>query len=258
MANTAHDVLAVAASQLDYTAAGDPEAGTRYGRWYAKTHGSYFGQSGVAWCAMFVSWCFAQAGATCPGLPNAACEYVRQQAKKAGALRANVRDAKPGDVILFDWGDGGWADHVGIVEANHGGYVSTIEGNVAGGVHRRNRAWGTVVDIVVPSYGMGGESDMTQEEHDMLAQIAATTAVGGNCSWNYDWEGTAPGGNVYNCLRYTHAMVQELSAQVAALSAAMETLAESKGVDADAVTKAVTKAVAAKLDGLTLQFKAEG
>lgn len=98
---------------------------------------------------------------------------------------------------------------------------------------------------------------MTNEEHQMLAEIVANTKVGGNCSWNYDWEGTAPGGNMYNCLRYLYAMMQELTAQVTALSAALKALADSKGVDSDAVTKVVVDAVAAKLATLKLSVTTE-
>lgn len=150
MSNDASSVLTVARGELGYSRYGDPAQGTKYGRWYAQSHGAYFGRTGVPYCAMFVSWVFAQAGATCAGLPNAAAEYIRRGA--AGHIRGDKRAAQPGDVILYDWGDGGWADHVGIVESNHGTYVSTIEGNVSGGVYRRNRGWSTVVAVVAPSY----------------------------------------------------------------------------------------------------------
>lgn len=150
MSNDASSVLTVARGELGYSRYGDAMQGTKYGRWYAQSHGAYFGRTGVPYCAMFVSWVFAQAGAKCAGLPNAAAEYVKRGA--AGHIRGDKRAAQPGDVILFDWGDGGWADHVGIVESNHGTYVQTIEGNVSGGVYRRNRGWSTVVAVVAPSY----------------------------------------------------------------------------------------------------------
>ena len=73
MANNASDVLSVAAGEVGYCDyVNDADAtGTKYGRFYADLTGEpYFGGDNVAWCAMFVSWVFAQAGATCPGIPK--------------------------------------------------------------------------------------------------------------------------------------------------------------------------------------------
>ena len=160
MSNDAASVLAKARAEIGYCRWDDPAAGTKYGRWYAKDHGSYYGVSGVPFCAMFVSWVFAQAGASCAGLPEAYCPYILSDARAAGALLSDKTKAQPGDVVLFDW-DGGVVDHVGIVESNHGSYVQTIEGNTtisgrSGSVGRRTRAWSTVVAVVRPSWGGGG------------------------------------------------------------------------------------------------------
>lgn len=157
MANNATDVLKVARGEIGYNRWDDNQAGTKYGRWYAKDHGSYYGTSGVPFCAMFVSWVFDQAGAKCAGIPEAYCPYILNDAKKAGAVLSDKTKAQPGDVVLFDW-DGGVVDHVGIVEKNYGTYIQTIEGNttingVSGSVGRRTRSWGTITAIVRPSWG---------------------------------------------------------------------------------------------------------
>lgn len=162
MSNDAASVLAKARGEIGYCRWDDPAAGTKYGRWYAKDHGSYYGASGVPFCAMFVSWVFAQAGARCAGLPEAYCPYILNDARAAGAVLADKTKAQPGDVVLFDW-DGGVVDHVGIVESNHGSYIQTIEGNTTingrtGSVGRRTRAWSTVEAVVRPSWGSGGGS----------------------------------------------------------------------------------------------------
>ena len=129
MANTARDVLRIAAGEVGYSRWNDPQTGTKYGRWYAqKTGDSYYGANGVPYCAMFVSWVFDQAGATCPGLPGAYCPWIERDGKNAGRA-VNKYSAQPGDVVLFDWGGDGVADHVGIVEVNHGSYIQTVEGN---------------------------------------------------------------------------------------------------------------------------------
>ena len=63
MAN-AEDILNVARRELGYSRWDDPLPGTKYGRWYAVDHGEYYGHSGVAFCAMFVSWVLNQAAVT--------------------------------------------------------------------------------------------------------------------------------------------------------------------------------------------------
>lgn len=161
MSNDASSVLAQARKDIGYWRHDDPKQGTKFGRWYAKKHGSYYGANGVPYCAMAVSYWFAMAGARCAGLPEAYCPYILSDAKRAGAVLADKKKAQPGDVVLFDW-DGGVVDHVGIVEKNLGSYIQTIEGNTtyngkSESVGRRTRAWSTVKAVVRPSWG-GGSS----------------------------------------------------------------------------------------------------
>lgn len=159
MSGTAAAVLRVARGEIGYSRYADPETGTKYGRWYATLTGSsYYGTTGVPYCAMWVSWVFAQAGATCAGLPEAYCPYIRNKAKEARATLSDKTKAQAGDVILFDWGAAdGVEDHVGIVEVNCGGYVQTIEGNVGGCVARRTRAWSDVTYVIRPAYVVSSE-----------------------------------------------------------------------------------------------------
>lgn len=164
---TANDILRVAAAEIGYSRWNDPLNGTKYGRWYAqKTNSSYFGTNGVPYCAMFVSWVFDQCGQTMPGLPSASCSVIRNATRGTRYQVSNIRDAKAGDVVLFDWdpAGGNGPDHVGIVEKNCGSYLQTIEGNTSsgnsgsqsngGGVYRRTRAWSTVYMIIRPDYSV--------------------------------------------------------------------------------------------------------
>lgn len=152
--SSAESVLSIARGEIGYSRWNDPENGTKYGRWYASLVGSsYYGENGVPYCAMFASWCFNQAGATCSGLPGAYCPTMLQEAQNAGRT-INKYDAQPGDVIYFNW-DGGEVDHVGIVEKNLSSYVQTIEGNTGNGeVLRRTRSWDTIAGIVRPDWGV--------------------------------------------------------------------------------------------------------
>lgn len=169
-------VLDVARGELGYDRFADTEQGTKYGRWYAEEHGEYFGTTGVPYCAMFTSWCFAQAGQSCAGLPAASTTAIKRAAEKAGRLRGNVRDAQPGDVLLFSWtSNPNDLDHTCICEANCGGYVQTIEGNVGGGkVQRRTRDWKYCMYAVIPEGGSEESSPEAPEEQDGFLDPAET------------------------------------------------------------------------------------
>lgn len=169
-------VLDVARGELGYDRFSDPEHGTKYGRWYAEGHGAYFGTTGVPYCAMFTSWCFAQAGASCAGLPAASTTAIKRAAEKAGRLRGSVRDAQPGDVLLFSWtSNQNDLDHTCICEANCGSYVQTIEGNVGGGkVQRRTRDWRYCMFAVIPDGGSEESSPEAPEEQDGFIDPAET------------------------------------------------------------------------------------
>lgn len=149
------DILTIAAREIGYSRWNDPQPGTKYGRDYASRHGKYYGKSGVPFCAMFVTWVFRQAGIIPPGGDFAYCPTGIKAMKKLG-LEVDKRDAQPGDIVFFDW-DGGESDHVGIVEANNGSYLLTIEGNttrrgVSGTVARRQRPLSYVCNVFRPHY----------------------------------------------------------------------------------------------------------
>ena len=148
---TAAKVLEIARAEIG------KDDGTKYGKWYEqnvdKDPNNYdFGGDDVPYCAMFVSWVFAKAGAKCAGLPGAYCPSMLDAAIKAKAT-TSVDKARPGDVVYFDW-DGGETDHVGIVESNSGYNLTTIEGNTNNGeVKRKTHEYNCVVGVVRPSYG---------------------------------------------------------------------------------------------------------
>ena len=113
---------------------------TKYGKW--------FGFDGVAWCGMFVSWCYAQAGQQLPKIGFnkgfAGCQTAVAYFKKNNQLTT-----KPiaGDIVFFDWNKDGRYDHTGIfVKWLNENEFETIEGNTAigndsngGQVMRRKR-----------------------------------------------------------------------------------------------------------------------
>ena len=149
---TTSDVLRVAAGEVGYYRHNDPEHGTKYGRWYAERVGDpYYGENGVPYCAMYVSWVLAQVGVD---FTYAYCPYILRD---YGSRAVGKSEARPGDVVLFDWGRAGVPDHVGFVEANRGSHYQTIEGNTSRGdgsqsdggwVARRTRSLGDVRAVI--------------------------------------------------------------------------------------------------------------
>lgn len=162
---SANKVLSIAAGEVGYSRWDDPQAGTKYGRAFAEKVGnSYYGNSGVPYCCMFVWWVLDQTGMTVPGMPTASCTALRNACANAGLIVPKM-SAQPGDIVIFDWPGSrdGANDHVGFVELNRSTYIQTIEGNTSSGasgsqgnggvVARRTRDWSVVQDVIRPAYG---------------------------------------------------------------------------------------------------------
>ena len=150
-------VLAVAKKYVDegYTETGDNQ--TIFGKWY--------GLQGQPWCAMYVSFCFSEAGAI---------DLIQAQSKKgfAGCNQAvaffakkgmlvPVGDAQPGDIVFFDFDDNPkTSEHVGLVYVNQPllKNLVTFEGNTStagsqangGGCFKKKRPYSKVVAVVRP------------------------------------------------------------------------------------------------------------
>ena len=87
---------------------------------------------GMAWCAMFVWWCFQRAfdkitAKNLIGEKTAKCSIMKQRMIDIGCQR--VSNAKEGDIVFFDRGSG--ISHVGIVYSIGDMSFSTIEGNTS-------------------------------------------------------------------------------------------------------------------------------
>lgn len=153
---TAKTIIKTATAEIGYSRWTDPQPGTKYGRDYAKRHGSGYARSGVPYCAMFVTWVFRQLGQTPPGGDFAYCPSGIQVMKRLG-LEIQKTKAQPGDIVFFDWGKDGESDHVGFVTGNTGKQLLTVEGNtsangVSGIVGARRRNFGDVCNVFRPPY----------------------------------------------------------------------------------------------------------
>ena len=121
----------------------------------------YYGKVGYtgAWCMAFVQWIFTRAGLPLP-VHTASCTALANYAKAHKQwVTAGYR---PGDILLMHWGkDKAITEHVGIVKAVSGKYVTTNEGNTSlasqangGCVMQRNRAYANITGAYRPWYNM--------------------------------------------------------------------------------------------------------
>ena len=74
--------------------------------------------------------------------------------QERGLWQDNSYEPRPGDIIFFDWDDGGQdgsSDHVGIVEKVENGMVYTVEGNSRDMCRQKQYSLGSGVIL---GYGM--------------------------------------------------------------------------------------------------------
>lgn len=98
---------------------------TKYGKW--------FGLDGVSWCAMFVSWCYAQAGSPLHGLGYTHGFAGTQTALRIFKMRKEITPSpQPGDIVLFDFNGDGKVEHTGIfIHWIDSEFFCTVEGNTS-------------------------------------------------------------------------------------------------------------------------------
>lgn len=145
---TAAEFLSACAAEVGHSRWNDEDAemvGTRYGRDYATRHGAVFGQNGVPFCDMGMTYCLRKVGVT-----DFDSAYVpaRVSTARARGWLVPYGSARPGDMVTFDWDDDGEDDHIGAVESTDSTGVNTIEFNTSdesngngGQVLRRHRPW---------------------------------------------------------------------------------------------------------------------
>lgn len=173
------------ASLDDKTANAGDKNYTKYAR-DLDALGFYNGKKqSVAWCDIFVDWCFVQAYGLEAALKltnqplgknncGAGCKYSRSYYKKINRL---FDQPQPGDQVFF-WpkdGIGGTAiQHTGLVYAVDGSYVYTVEGNTSGangvianggGVCKKKYklTYARLAGFGRPDYGMAAPAAATTE-----------------------------------------------------------------------------------------------
>ena len=108
------------------------------------TYGEWFGLNGVAWCGIFVSWCYHKAGFPLGNIGFkkgfAGCQTAVAHFKSTGEV---TEFPYPGDIVFFDWNGDGRYDHTGIYLSEiDDDTFQTIEGNTS---MKNNSNGGTVM-----------------------------------------------------------------------------------------------------------------
>ena len=98
---------------------------TKFGKW--------FGLDGVAWCGIFVSYCYHHAGQPLGNIGYtkgfAGCMTAVAHFRKSGKI---TKTPTPGDIVFFDWNGDGRFDHTGIfIRRIDAVSFETIEGNTS-------------------------------------------------------------------------------------------------------------------------------
>lgn len=156
---TAKKILEIARKEIGTKATAVKKC--KYNTWY---YGSPVSGTCYDWCAVFVCWLFAQAGAS-DMIParSAGCGVLASGFNNKGKFYKS--NFKAGDIVFFHWSNnmstsvpGAYTlDHVGIIEkVNNDGTVTTIEGNTGnsayGEVMRRTRALSCISGVARPDY----------------------------------------------------------------------------------------------------------
>jgi cell wall-associated NlpC family hydrolase len=142
----AHPITDAARKEIGYTEKPANSNKTKFGEW--------FGWNGVAWCAIFVSWCYDKGGFPLGNIGwlkgFAGCQAGWAHFVKTKRITTNPVE---GDIVFFDWNGDKRFDHVGIfVRKIDDQYFESIEGNTSatnqsngGEVQIRKRKYTNVV-----------------------------------------------------------------------------------------------------------------
>lgn len=144
------EIANIAFAEVGYEESPKNSNKTKYGQW--------FGLDGLAWCGMFVSWCYDKAGVPLGNIGFskgfAGCQTAVAHFKKTGQITTMP---KVGDIVFFDWNGDKRYDHTGIFNGwkdREKGVFYTIEGNTSlsnqsngGEVMSRTRSLNNVIFV---------------------------------------------------------------------------------------------------------------
>jgi hypothetical protein len=184
------------ANALDIVHTAQQQVGFVEGANNDNPYGIWYGMNNEPYCAMFVSWVFAQnnlshlvAAQTTKGFAYCPAGLAWFQQK---SCVVNKYDGRPGDLVFFSFNGNGQADHVEIiVDASKDG-ITTVGGNTSpdhaltasqangNGVYLRHRPYLYVLAIVRPQYETTLKPATSLGTNKMVAGgVAGATALTG-------------------------------------------------------------------------------
>lgn len=181
---TASKILEIARKEIGTKATNIKNC--KYNTWF---YGAEVSGSCYDWCAAFICWLFAKAGAS-DMIPtkSAGCGVLAAGFNAKGKFHKS--GFKPGDIVFFHWSNnmsssvpGAYTlDHVGIIEkCNSDGTYTTIEGNTGsttnGEVMRRTRSASVISGIARPDYLTSSKKEVEEE----MIEYGLTN----NAIWSY-------------------------------------------------------------------------
>lgn len=160
------------------------------------TNGTKYDNSGGAWCAYFVQWCFKKAYGKkkrtklIGGFSGMADTTVRNCIKKGKKIPKDK--GQPGDIITWDYDHNNFANHVGIIYKVHKNTYECIEGNHSNRVaHTTYRKKSDTYLIGRPPYQALGLSVTAEGGTKLKSTSGGAGATGkiylGNKSFNCRW-----------------------------------------------------------------------
>lgn len=160
---TVNDILKIAKAEIGVKESPANSNNVKYNTWY---YGKSVQGTAYPWCAVFLSWIFAQVDSSLIK-KSASCMEIGNWFKSNNQWKTN--NPQPGDVVFFKFNTNSrWTNHIGLVEfVNVDGSINTIEGNTSvssddngGSVMRRIRK-SNIVGYGVPKYNQSSSTVIT-------------------------------------------------------------------------------------------------
>ena len=151
-------VIETARGELGYTESPPGSNETKYGKAYA--------WDGIPWCAVFLWWCFREAGESAAfygGAKTASCGALLRWYEARGQT-VPPRELREGDIVILNFSGTKDTEHCGLVAGcTPKGTIITIEGNTVlgagagaqdngGAVAMKTRYLSQVVGVCRPQY----------------------------------------------------------------------------------------------------------
>ena len=121
---------------------GSREGGANHRKWCAELGYS----TALPWCSIFVANMCIEAGVCTERQLPVNPAYTGNWIGWSGGRRVNKSEVQRGDILVFDWGDGGMTDHVGIYQ----GGGKHVGGNQSNAVTSTSTSWGSTVAVIRP------------------------------------------------------------------------------------------------------------